>query len=129
MGSATHALSSFSKQHDSHILQALNVEDGYKGNARYAVSKLFVMYIVESIAKLVTPPDAEPEVIVTVTCPGLCYSDLARDFTMWYERLVVAIFFSIFARSTEEGSRTLVGSVSQGVESHGKYWRNAQITP
>jgi NAD(P)-dependent dehydrogenase (short-subunit alcohol dehydrogenase family) len=122
-------LSSFPQQTDSHILQALSVEDGYNAGAQYSVSKLLVMYIVYTIANLVTTQDGEPEVIVTSTCPGYCASDLTRQYDKWYERLMLNIIVAVFARSAEEGSRTLVGSVNQGVESHGKFWKNEQITP
>ncbi|KAI9770800.1 MAG: hypothetical protein M1840_003050 [Geoglossum simile] len=129
VGSTRHILSSFPQQTNSNILQALSTEDGYGAGTQYSVSKLLVMYIVDTVANLVAPPDREPEVIVTSTCPGFCVSELSREYDYWYERLAMNIVNAIFARSTEEGSRTIVGSVNQGVESHGKFWRSGQITP
>ncbi|KAI9776203.1 MAG: hypothetical protein M1839_000524 [Geoglossum umbratile] len=129
VGSGTHAMNSFPQQAGSHILRSLSVEDGYNSNTQYRISKLFVMYIVDAIASLVATQDGEPEVIVTSTCPGFCVSDLARQYDTWHERLALRIIYAVFARSTEEGSRTLVESVNQGVESHGKFWKDGRIAP
>jgi hypothetical protein len=35
----------------------------------------------------------------------------------------------IFARTTEQGSRTLVHAASQGAETHGQYLSNCRVAP
>jgi len=59
-------------------------------------------------------------------CPGLCKSDLARNY---YNKgillsIAVAVFYTTFARSSESGARTLVLSAMTGPEEHGKYIRH-----
>ena len=53
------------------------------------------------------------------------YSEFTRDIDSWPGRLMKLIL----ARSTEEGSRTLVHAGSQGADTHGKYLANCTITP
>jgi hypothetical protein len=88
------------------------------------------MYIVSQLSlRTLRPgsPNPEPEVIITSTCPGLCRSDLARDYNAWYHSLGKDMFYFLFARTTEEGARTLVHSVSMGPESHGGCWADEQL--
>jgi len=38
--------------------------------------------------------------------------------------MAIKIFFGLFSRSSEQGSRTLVTGTTQGVEAHGKWWKD-----
>lgn len=91
-------------------------------NEQYPVSKLLEVFGVRSIAEK-HPASAFP---VTINCvnPGLCHSELSRDFPtfrFWLIKLLLA-------RSTEVGSRTLVHAGSQGADSHGQYLSDCEIT-
>lgn len=56
----------------------------------------------------------------------LMTSELTRNFsTPLY--IASVILEAIFARTTEQGSRTLVHAASQGPETHGQYMSNCQI--
>lgn len=44
-------------------------------------------------------------------------------------KVVQTIMDPIFARTTEQGSRTLVHAASAGAESHGQYMSNCQVAP
>ncbi|KAK3934800.1 putative short-chain dehydrogenase [Diplogelasinospora grovesii] len=82
---------------------------------QYSVSKLLEVFGVRAIAEK-SPASVLP---VTVNCvnPGLCHSELARDYPTW-GFFLMKLFL---ARSTEAGSRTLVHAATQGAESHGQY--------
>lgn len=93
------------------------------GNARYMFSKLLVLYAVRefavrelaiSSAKATT---GRPDVIINTPNPSFCKSDLSHEIRS------PAYDFGekVMARSTEEGSRTLVHGVLAGIESHGEY--------
>ena len=101
--------------------------DIYNGRRQYNVSKLFVMYVFRALTTLATSQGGEPQVIVTACCPGLCASDLARQYDAWYERAFAWLFLAVFARSQKEGSRTLVSAAALRVEGHGGYWKNDQL--
>ena len=44
-------------------------------------------------------------------------------------KIAQSIIQPVFARTTEQGSRTLVHAASQGPESHGQYMSNCQVAP
>lgn len=104
-----------------------NAVENFAGQRQYAISKLFVMYVTNELAALATSPTGAPEVIVTSCCPGFCTSDLGRQYDSWIERIASWLFYSIFARSTEEGSRTLVRATALGPEAHGKWWKDYEL--
>ena len=83
---------------------------------RYQVSKLLEVFYTRELAAR-TKQSGKPEVIINYVNPGLCHSALARDISGWGFYLVKLLF----ARSTEQGSRTLVHATEAGPESHGQY--------
>ncbi|KAH7396375.1 putative short-chain dehydrogenase [Pyrenochaeta sp. MPI-SDFR-AT-0127] len=87
---------------------------------QYPISKLLEVFAVRSIAELYGS-STYPVTINTVN-PGLCHSELGRDFGIgfWLIKLILA-------RSTEVGSRTLVHAASVGPESHGQYLSDCEI--
>ena len=106
---------------DEKLLDKLNAEQHFNIASQYAISKLLVMYIQRGLVEATRVQDGKPQVIVVVCCPALCKSDLGRNFP-WYIRLPNYIMQAFFARSTEEGSRTLVSGAALGIEGHGKFW-------
>lgn len=109
---------------DGSILDRLNSRDGFSMARQYNSSKLFIEYIVKEIAALVTEPSGKVKVIVTSLCPGFCKSDLGRHVDLWWEEIFKFFFYALFGRSTENGSRSLVSATTQGLESHGKFWKD-----
>lgn len=94
---------------------------------RYATSKLFLMYAVKSLASLATSPSGEPQVIVASCCPGLCATGLGRQYDSWFEIYAWWIFYGLFARSPEVGSRTLVSASTLGEEAQGGYLKDGKL--
>lgn len=113
------------------ILSALDTPPepaaAFNGGRQYAVSKLFLMYAVKSLASLATSPSGEPQIIVTSCCPGFCVSELGRQYSSWFEGWAKWAFYGLFARSTEDGARTLVGASTLGVEAQGGYLTNGEL--
>lgn len=107
------------------ILQAVNRKaDPWYGGRQYSMSKLLLMYITKELASLMTSENGQVNVIITSCCPGFCYSDLGRSFTSWGAKLATWVFNGIFAKSSEQGSRTFVSAAALGPEAHGGYWKD-----
>jgi len=112
---------------DGSILEHLNSEDGFSMARQYSSSKLFIEYIVKETAALVSKPSGKTKVIVTSLCPSFCRSDLGRHIDVWWEEIFKVFFYALFGRSTENGSRILVSAATQGVESHGRFWKDDRL--
>lgn len=112
---------------EANILTALNNKD-YAGGKhwmeQYPISKLLGIFAVRSIAKE-HPADTYP-VTINLPSPGLCHSDLSRE-SKGIQWLVFTIMKTILARSTEQGSRTLIDAGVQGPASHGHYLEDCKI--
>ncbi|KAM0719196.1 hypothetical protein Q7P37_005101 [Cladosporium fusiforme] len=97
-------------------------------NHYYRVSKLLVFYATRRVAAL-NPLSEKSNVIVTVQTPGACKSDLFREETSGFAKLMMQIGIALLARSTEVGARTLVHAVSSGLpaEAHGRFLMDCQV--
>lgn len=117
------------------LLQAANDEAAFDQRKHYGMVKLLAMAAVRAIAR---SPAAEgtdassssrrPRIIVNSCCPYLCKTDLGRGFPL-VQRAVTGVFQAFFARSAEEGARTLVGATALGPESHGRFWHHDVLYP
>ena len=106
------------------LLDHMNQRELFAGPKQYAISKLLVEYVSKTLAGRLRNEDGTVPVIVNTVSPGLCASSLGRQYDRFYERVVVWIMYKLFARTAEQGSRSLVSATYQGVESHGKCWRS-----
>ena len=118
------------KFYDSpNALEAMSAEKGWSGSMpQYALSKLLLEYAMRQIAMLpsVMSTSGEAKVIVNSTCPGICKTDLARQYTQksLFYRIAIWIMFLLIGRSAEAGSRQYVSAITRGRESQGKLWKN-----
>lgn len=108
---------------EGQIFATINDKETAEKNwsGQYPLSKMLEVFGVRAIGDKY-PASRFP---VTVNCvnPGLCHSELARDYPTWG-----FFFIKLFiARSTEVGSRTLVNGGSQGPETHGEYLSDCHI--
>lgn len=101
------------------LLQQVNTNTFFNVERQYAISKLLLMYAMDGLLEIVNLQKFN--VIMTTACPGLCRTNLGRDFSLLL-KIPVGLFQLVFARSAEEGSRTLVSGVSMGSESNGQFW-------
>ncbi|RMZ66946.1 short-chain dehydrogenase [Pyrenophora seminiperda CCB06] len=125
--SEVHAWAPFDerKAPEGEIFARLNesVMDGKKVNlpVRYQVSKLLEVLFVRAFCERY--PAEQVPVTVNMVNPGYCRSDFGRELPA-----VVRIVSYFIMRTTEVGSRTLVHAGLQGVETHGKYLSDCEIT-
>ncbi|KAJ6111763.1 hypothetical protein N7523_007824 [Penicillium sp. IBT 18751x] len=113
-----------SLQTDGALLEHVNDEQHFKGPKQYGISKLLLEYMMKNIADLVRNDDGTLQIIVNTVSPGLCQSSLGRQYNRFYERWLVWVMYKVFARTTEQGCRSLVSATVQGAESQGKCWRS-----
>jgi NAD(P)-dependent dehydrogenase (short-subunit alcohol dehydrogenase family) len=110
-------------------LQAMSAEKAWLGGmGHYALSKLLLEYAMRHIAMLpsVVSTSGEPKVIVNSVCPGMCKTDLGRQYTdksLLY-RILLWIMSLLIMRSAEAGSREYVSAITRGKESQGKLWKD-----
>ena len=129
-GSGLHAAAKeewFGTPKSGMVLEKLSDKENFNRAKQYASSKILVEYTVQELATLARTGDGEVEVVVDSVCPGFCKSDLGRQFDGFWLKIMVWIFMSIFARSTEAGSRSLVSATSKGVEAQGTFWKNDEF--
>lgn len=113
-----------SLQTDGPLLPYLNDTAMFKGPKQYGISKLLLEFAMKMIASLSRMEDGSHPLIVNTVSPGLCVSALGRQYNSWYEKCLKWVMYKLFARTTEQGSRSLVSATIQGVESQGKCWRS-----
>jgi NAD(P)-dependent dehydrogenase (short-subunit alcohol dehydrogenase family) len=125
VGSAAHhdvKLEALGLSKNDSVLAKVSRKDFFNVQVQYGVTKLLLMYVMQGLAaSSLKPGTSMPEVIVTTVCPGLCRSNLGRDFPFLL-KIPVGLFQHIFARSSEEGSRTMVSGTTLGPEAHGEFW-------
>jgi retinol dehydrogenase 12 len=105
---------------EGQILATLNDKSTANMADRYNVSKLLEVFFTRELAS--RSPTEKGGVIINFLNPGLCHSELGRNagWGMWLMK-------AMFARTTEQGSRTLVHASQAGEESHGQYMSNCDV--
>lgn len=109
---------------DDNLLQHLNDPSQFAGPKQYGVSKLLLEYMLKRTAERVRHENGTLPVVINTVSPGLCASSLGRTYDTFAQRCVVWLLYRLFARTAEQGSRSLVSATYQGVESHGRCWRS-----
>lgn len=119
---------SYVNTHGGSLLQHLNDPSTYSLKHTYCAVKLLGMAVMKRVARATVPAvdpvnggKSAPEVIVNACCPGLCKTELGREFArpmQWAN----SAFQYFTARTAEQGSRTLVGATALGRESQGGFW-------
>lgn len=84
---------------------------------RYPLTKLMQMYICRELAEKLP---LENGVVVNYIDPGLCSTNLTRDNSTSIYIFVQALRF-LFARTAEQGSRTLLHALVASPSTHGKF--------
>ena len=82
------------------------------------------MYTVRAFAEAY--PFDKTNVIINMVAPGICSTDLGRD-TSAFVRAAQGVIRAIWARSAEEGSRTILHAVISDESSHGKHLSGCQV--
>ena len=97
---------------------------GMGGQAQYGRSKLVLEHCFRRVAAL--PYVRNSGVIMVSTCPGMCKSDLGRQFSDGSVgmRWAVYFFMLLVARDGQDGANTYITSLEQGGEAHGEMWKD-----
>jgi hypothetical protein len=73
-------------------------------------------------------PPSKTGVVITVMCPGLCGTELARsENSTFMMRFIVRGANMAIGRTAEEGSRTILHAAHVGPDGHGKYISDCRI--
>ena len=117
------------KEAPTRRLHNQNRSESFAGSfQQYAHSKLYIMWIVRSLAqKCPHSADGTTKVIINDTCPGGCRTEVFRDFQSPLTTFVLPVAQLLLFRTTEQGSRTIVGAAGLGLESHGRWWTNDEL--
>jgi hypothetical protein len=91
---------------------------------RYNVSKLLQVYAIRALSARL--PAYKSGVVLNLVTPGLCSTDIDRDFSAM-SRIGVSIARFLIGRTAEEGSRTLVHAALSGASTHGKYLSDCEL--
>lgn len=116
------------------LLKAANGRERWDATKSYTMVKLMGLAVMQAVAREAAGSSAsstDPKqsgIIVNAVCPSLCKTDLGRNFgTMSH---ISGFFFqAAFARTAEEGSRSLVSATALGPESHGRFWHHDILFP
>ena len=115
--SETHAQPQFKEQDapQGQIFNTLSAEKTAIMGERYPLTKLLEILI----GRAITAQHPQPyPVVLNLVNPGFCHSGLMREAPA---PIALAIKYIFGARTTEQGSRTLVHGTTLGPESHGQY--------
>ncbi|KAI0197854.1 hypothetical protein F4808DRAFT_287372 [Astrocystis sublimbata] len=109
------------------LIQRLNDCAQFDSTTQYFLVKLAGWYAMRGVVERMRQHEgvgaATDDVVINASCPGMCRTDQGRDFPL-AQRVFMGGFQAIFARSAEEGSRSLVSATSLDLESVGKFWVN-----
>ncbi|CCA72831.1 related to short-chain dehydrogenase/reductase family protein, putative-Penicillium marneffei [Serendipita indica DSM 11827] len=127
VASDVHYMASLNDRKEANIFQALNREDRFDGAARYQDSKLIEVLLTRFLAKQSKFSLESTGVVMCTVNPGLCYSELGR-FMKGPMAIAKAIFFALFARTTEEGAKNFTWACLNNDIPQGAYTSSCRVT-
>ncbi|QIW97094.1 hypothetical protein AMS68_002612 [Peltaster fructicola] len=123
VSSEVHWWASFRERNSSSIFEAADKREDADMADRYPLSKLLQVFSTREVAK--RSPFERDHVIINYLNPGLCRSELGREYKTWAWWLQQ----TLLARTTEVGGRILVHAVTTaGPESHGRYIDTCKVS-
>ncbi|KAK0739879.1 hypothetical protein B0T21DRAFT_347139 [Apiosordaria backusii] len=127
VASEAHFLTSFKERFEPNIFESFRNGE-FIQYERYNTSKLLDVLLARELANRLdaSSPSGNSKVIVNSVNPGLCRSGLFKEIPFFIS-LFVGFLSLVFARSAEQGSRTLLAAAAGGRETHGKYMDAAKV--
>ncbi|KGO45156.1 Short-chain dehydrogenase/reductase SDR [Penicillium expansum] len=116
------SLEQLDPKNEGGIFKSLNNKEATNMSGRYPLSKLLVLFGVRAFANQFANGKA-PLVIINTPNPSFCKSQLARETDNFGQR----VFEKVLARTTEEGSRTLVHGILADEKSNGQYLTDCHV--
>jgi NAD(P)-dependent dehydrogenase (short-subunit alcohol dehydrogenase family) len=124
--SQVHAWPQFPQWKDPRgVFVALSDEKTAKMDERYPVTRLLGVLLTR---ELVSRLGDDPGVVVNLVETGFCDTELSRE-NNGIEEVAFNLWKRLFARTAEQGSRTVVAGASAGKESHGAFMVNGVPAP
>ena len=129
VGSDGHALVTIEpeRRDKGSLLESYNDSESFDARTQYQASKLFVMYVMQTLASFALSSDGKPDVLVLAVCPGGAKSNLSRGYEGIVAGVFKWVFGSLFLRTAEQGARTLVSGLLLGKEAQGGFWQSDVI--
>ena len=84
------------------------------------------VFIVRKIADLLKT-SSKSSIITNCLTPGLCHSEFGRDYGT-FQQLSLNLLRFLVARTTEQGSRTLLAGAEAGEETNGQYMADCHVS-
>jgi NAD(P)-dependent dehydrogenase (short-subunit alcohol dehydrogenase family) len=101
------------------------------GQIQYGRSKLLLEYGMRHLAQLPAVRETSsgtPKVIITSCCPGMCKSELGRQFQAnMLARVAMWLTFALFGRTAEQGCNTYLTALNTNESVHGGMWMSDTI--
>lgn len=112
------------------VLASFNNPKTYPGaEPQYNISKLLTLYAVDELAtRTIDPTTGAVTVIVNAVNPGATATSLAQNLDGLFLRLLAVVYLRLLARTSEQGSRSLVSAVALGENSQGSLWQHDKLT-
>ena len=110
------------------LLAVANDKQTWGPQKSYSMVKLLGMAIMSGIARAVAEGPGSDHIVVNACCPSLCKTDLGRDWGTGTKVMMLGMQ-AVFARTAEQGARTLVSATALGPESFGKFWSHDILYP
>lgn len=118
------------KDQSQNVLASFNEPQTYPGaESQYSISKLLGLYAVDKLAtRTIDPATGDVAVIVNAVNPGATATNLAQNLDGVFLRLLAIVYLRLLARTSEQGSRSLVSAVALGENSQGSLWQHDGLT-
>ena len=110
------------------LLAAANDEASFDQEKNYGMVKLLGIAAMRGVADAAAKGSNGDSIVVNACCPSLCKTELGREFGLGMKVMMIPMQ-AVFARTAEQGSRTLVSATALGPESHGKFWSHDILYP
>lgn len=110
------------------LLEAANEDKSWDAQKSYGMVKLLGMAAMRGVAQAAAKGPGGNDIVVNACCPSLCKTDLGRDWGAGM-KVVMAGMQAVFARSAEQGARTLVSASALDSAASGKFWSHDILYP
>ncbi|ERF75970.1 hypothetical protein EPUS_01336 [Endocarpon pusillum Z07020] len=121
VSSGSHVFVQFPEWNAEGVFDKLN--DKETANMQDRISKLVLLLATRELAQKTRQ---ETQVVINSVAPGLCHSNLCRN-ARGEAAKAIEDRKAKYARTTEEGSRTLVHAVTVGWEANGRYLNDCEV--
>ncbi|KAL8704427.1 MAG: hypothetical protein Q9201_002418 [Fulgogasparrea decipioides] len=110
------------------LLTVANEEKSWDAQKSYGMVKLLGMAAMRGVAKAAVKGPNGDAIVIYSCCPSLCKTDLGREWGTGM-KVVMMGMQAVFARSAEQGARTLVSASALDSRASGKFWSHDILYP